>query len=993
MADPRAPRSLLDLPPVGGGLALAVEESQRYSVLSLLGVGAMGRVLRMWDERLGREVARKEPTEAGPAADRLRREILALLRLRHPAIPEVLDAGQDGLPWFTMPVFDGPNLADDLREHPKMRERHLHTVLIVAEALGHAHVRGVIHRDVKAEHVLLCDDGPRLIDWGLSQILSKEGEPARPGESRPGGVLGTPANMAPEQAAGAQVGPPADVWALGVLLVQVLTGRGLHAGFSEMEILQRLVAGRVPIPEVPVRFAPLVADALCIGPDNRIADAAVFAGRLRQILVQPLAARWGRVGASLLPIGLMVGLALGLYLGQFDPRRPPPALRESLLAQAQAAAQDGARAEAELLAAEVLAVDDSEEARSILSMWSRSPRPRMVWDTPVPPCAWPEVSPLGTQILCLEADTLVMNRVDPQNGTLAEDWHQPVAVMDAAFSGDGQRLLVMLKADQRRVVLDAATGGLLAQVSTIRGRSAQIHSVDPNFAGHFSPHGVFIVDLATGLEEELRFPEGDPQHRIVVAALGPQGQLALGRADGSLLIRPVGGESFEEVGKMDAEPYVLRFGPDGHSLGVGTVDGRVVVLDNGSRKRAIEAKLGQSLVRDLAFSTENAGRIAVVMEDGGTFLVEAGTVFPLPRSHDRSVRFGAAGRLLGMGRHLRMWEIPEQFRPEKLVAGDGVASLDVHGPSGRLGVGLASGEAWEWSLDAASPVIRLSVPGGGVVKDLAFSGVGDAAAVGGVLSDGVFVWVGREVGDLVGSNPFVTRAKGGGEPCGVSGLRRVGRLGTGDFWALPYGAGPILCRRTGQSWTLDRSLLVPGAVLSEGESNAQGTQAIFVDDRDDMLFRLDALPEPHLRRIGRWPEPLAVDISADGAFVVVADAAGLVVVDGQTAAVRKRLSFDGVERITDIAISPDDRLIAAGDLGGRVVVFDLPTGRRLGTLRGHSERIAALEFASPNLLVSGSWDDSVRLWDLDVLSAERSALVAELRETWGVPISEVLGGR
>jgi WD40 repeat protein len=135
-----------------------------------------------------------------------------------------------------------------------------------------------------------------------------------------------------------------------------------------------------------------------------------------------------------------------------------------------------------------------------------------------------------------------------------------------------------------------------------------------------------------------------------------------------------------------------------------------------------------------------------------------------------------------------------------------------------------------------------------------------------------------------------------------------------------------------------------------------------------------------------------VDISADGAFVVVADAAGLVVIDGQTAAVRERLTFDGVERITDIAISPDDRLIAAGDLGGRVVVFDLPTGRRLGTLRGHSERIAALEFASPNLLVSGSWDDSVRLWDLDVLSAERSALVAELRETWGVPISEVLGG-
>ncbi len=990
MADPRAPRSLLDLPPVGSGLALEVEESQRYSVISLLGVGAMGRVLRMWDERLGREVARKEPTDAGPAADRLRREILALLRLHHPAIPEVLDAGQDGLPWYTMPVFEGPTLADELRAHPKTRERHLQTVLIVAEALGHAHGRGVIHRDVKAEHVLLCEDGPRLIDWGLSQILSKEGEPARPGESRPGGVLGTPANMPPEQAAGAQVGPPADVWALGVLLVQVLTGRGLHAGFSEMEVLQRWVAGKVPIPEVPGPFAQLAADALCVSPEGRIPDGAVFADRLRNILAPSKGSRRSRGLPFLLPVGLLLSLVCGLYLGRFDPRRPPPALREALLAQAQAAAENGARAEAELLAAEVLALEESEEARSILAMWSRSPRPRLVWDAPVPECAWPVVSADGRQILCLEADTLKMLAVDPANGATRLHWAQPVAVADAAFSGDGKRLLVILKADQRRLVLDSASGALLAQVAMVRGRSAQVHSLDPKHSGHFSPHGVYLVDLDSGEEEEILFASGDPQTRVVAAALGPAGELVLGRADGVLLIRRVGQGQFEELGSLGQEPFCIRFAPNGAWVGVGTVAGRVGVLETRTGEVVLDVQRGTALVRDLAFADADPRRVAVVLEDGGTFLMEAGTISPLPRSYDRTVRFGPDGRLLGVGRHLRLWEIPKYLRPERLVAGDGVASLDVHGPEGRLGVGLASGEAWEWRLDGAIPVVRTAIPGGGVVKDVAFSAAGGAAAAGGVLSERLFAW------NEPGTDSFVgvpSEAADVPNPCELPGVRRIGRLGPGDFWALPYGAGPLLCHRVGQAWTIDRSLLVPGAVLSEGESNADGTRAIFVDDREDVLFRLDAAPKPQLHRIGRWPEPLAVDISSDGTFVVVADAGGLVEVDGHDVTLRQRLATDGLERITDVAISPDDRLIAAGDLGGRVMVFDRVSGRRLGVLRGHSERVAAVEFASEGLLVSGSWDDSVRLWDLSALRDDRLSLVENLRETWGVPISEVLGGQ
>ncbi len=214
-----------------------------YRILAPLGRGGMGEVWRAVDERLGREVALKT-IAAGldeAAFERFSREAETAARLRHPAIVAVYDVAKlpDGRPAIAYELVEGESLHQRItRAGPLPPREAARVVRELAEGLAVAHAAGVVHRDLKPANVLIERDGrARLTDFGLARDQAHQQSLTATGET-----VGTPAFMAPEQAVGDPVGPPADIYGLGAILYQPLAGRPPFSGGSVVEMLHRVVA-------------------------------------------------------------------------------------------------------------------------------------------------------------------------------------------------------------------------------------------------------------------------------------------------------------------------------------------------------------------------------------------------------------------------------------------------------------------------------------------------------------------------------------------------------------------------------------------------------------------------------------------------------------------------------------------------------------------------------------------------------------------------------
>jgi WD40 repeat protein len=228
----------------------------RYVVLSELGRGAMGVVLRAFDPTVGRPVAIKLILDPGAAAsiERFRREVTSAGRLRHPGIVAIHDSGEhQGRPFLVMELVEGGESFATLLERRAVDERRaLEIVRAVALALEHAHGHGVVHRDVKPANVLVEASGtPRLSDFGLARDTRAQASLTKTGD-----VLGTPSFMAPEQAGGESSkthGPPVDVYALGVILYLVLTGVLPFRAATPHALTKQIL---LDAPEPPRRLVP-----------------------------------------------------------------------------------------------------------------------------------------------------------------------------------------------------------------------------------------------------------------------------------------------------------------------------------------------------------------------------------------------------------------------------------------------------------------------------------------------------------------------------------------------------------------------------------------------------------------------------------------------------------------------------------------------------------------------------------------------------------------
>jgi tetratricopeptide (TPR) repeat protein len=272
-----------------------------YLIEQRVGSGGMGSVYRaLREDAYRQQVALKvirPGLDSAEVVRRFRSERQALADLDHPHIARLLDGGtlDDGRPYFVMEYIDGRPL-DRYAEGRQLgtRER-VGLVQAVCRAVQYAHERGVIHRDLKPDNVLVTADGtPKVTDFGLAKRLAGEAGPTQSGD-----ILGTPSYMAPEQAAGRnqEVGPAADVYALGALLYQLLTGRPPFRGEMPLETL-RQVLYEEPVP--PSRLHPKLArdlETVCLtclhkDPSKRYPSVQALAEDLRRFGAgEPIVAR------------------------------------------------------------------------------------------------------------------------------------------------------------------------------------------------------------------------------------------------------------------------------------------------------------------------------------------------------------------------------------------------------------------------------------------------------------------------------------------------------------------------------------------------------------------------------------------------------------------------------------------------------------------------------------------------------------------------------
>ena len=273
-----------------------------YELVEEIGRGGMGVVYKATQKSLGRTVAIKMLLRRDLASDadvrRFRSEAEAAAQLDHPGIVSVYEVGEwDGLPFYSMQYIEGTTLSRRLAAGPLPARESARLLASVAEAVETAHARGVLHRDLKPSNILIDRDGaPHVSDFGLAKRIE-----ADMSVTHTGAIVGTPCYMAPEQAAGSRgdVGTTSDVWSLGAILYQMLTGRPPFQAANPMDTLLAVLETDPPMPRLinaaVDRDLEMIALKTLQKPQElRYASAHALAVDLRCYLAgEPIAARRG----------------------------------------------------------------------------------------------------------------------------------------------------------------------------------------------------------------------------------------------------------------------------------------------------------------------------------------------------------------------------------------------------------------------------------------------------------------------------------------------------------------------------------------------------------------------------------------------------------------------------------------------------------------------------------------------------------------------------
>ncbi len=289
-----------------------------YDILSVVGNGGMGIVYQATQVRLGRVVALKMILAAGATPRDLARfqeEARAVAALQHPNIVQVFETGEaGGRPYLALEFVRGGSLAQHLKGQPAAPRRAAELAVVLARAVQHAHENGIVHRDLKPANILLDPDGtPKVADFGLAKRLNDDS-----GFTQTGTVVGSPSYMPPEQAVGdvKAVGPHSDIYSLGAILYELLTGRPPFRGETILQTIQQ-VSEHPPVPPAALQpGVPRDLEVICLKcleklPGERYRTAAALADDLGRFLAgEPIHAK---------PPSVFGAMARNIRRGNFHP--------------------------------------------------------------------------------------------------------------------------------------------------------------------------------------------------------------------------------------------------------------------------------------------------------------------------------------------------------------------------------------------------------------------------------------------------------------------------------------------------------------------------------------------------------------------------------------------------------------------------------------------------------------------------------------------------
>ena len=995
---PAPPTAVAADPPFGGAIG-------RFRIERELGQGGFGVVFLAHDPEMARRVALKLPKAGALLTADLRRRFLgearAAARLDHPNLVPVFEAGEAaGVCYIAAAYCEGPTLRRWLDEGnaPTDPRRAARLAMVLARAIEHMHVRGLLHCDLKPSNVLLArpadgDDGgaggadpvPRVTDFGLARLteaVAIDSTAMRP--------WGTPPYMAPEQIRQdrAAIGPATDVYALGAILCELLTGRPPHEGGSVWDLLRAVVvepptSPRQVRPAVPRDLDAITLRCLEKRPDRRYRDAAALAADLERFLdrrptvARPLgpvrrSARWARrhpgiasvtaMGLLLLAVSLVASAVLLRTVRDLDRANLAAAsaltserrhVYDATLALAQQELDRGRAAQAQRLLRELMPGPGQDDLRDFAwhYLWRQSRLDRTVLDALFPGTAARVSAGDGVLLAISEDEAAALWRIERPSpgGAVAIDRVRPRfrpdrppvlgdAPADAALLPDG-RLVVL--------VHEAGAPGLSA-VAVATGRTVATAATPPIHHDGFraSPDGTAI---AFGIQHT---------QSLVRRAL-PIGD---GRALAALGVGDARDLAFTADRRRIAAAAVV--GPEWTDCALVLWDvatGVCLVRSAGPIGPAVDA------------SPRPGGPIATATPGGVVQLRDAlsGKVtatLPAPELPPgrrsrlvRSLAFSPDGRRLvaAYDRLAILWDV-ESRRPVATL--DDLASW-VHcaaflpGWPGEIALGIYTGEVIVWHTE---PVAEAIVPGGhddevwGVAYD---PGGRTFASIGGDRV--VKLWnaaTGRERVALPGHREW---------PSAIA-YHPGGRLlATADY------GGEVLI------WDAEAARLVHRIEAHEHRVRALAFSpdgrllATGGYDREIRLW-LAATGRP-MGVLGRHDgEVRGLAFTPDGELLVSAGKDGWVVaweVDRRRPRHRLEATIDS----TCVAVAPDGRTAASGDIRGAVTLWDLERGRRLSSLSAlHSEEVSALAFGPDGRGLATAGQDGVVML-VDVATGRRTS--------------------
>jgi serine/threonine protein kinase len=454
-----------------------------YETVAHIGAGGMGEVYRARDTRLGRDVAIK--TSKRTFDDRFQREAHAIAALNHPNVCTLYDVGPD---YLVMEYVEGQSLSERIREGALPEPEAMAAAMQIAAALEAAHEKGIVHRDLKPANIKIKPDGQvKVLDFGLAKVTSAVDSSGGDPENSPtftgqggtaiGVVLGTAAYMAPEQARSQAVDKRADIWAFGVVLWEMVTGRRPFQGDTASDSIAAVLKDDPAWEEVPQRLRPLLRRCLEKDPRRRlhdIADARLWLEESPHTTTPPplwRAARLMLAAGVLCLVASIAGVGLMLWRGSRSPAHDQESIQFSITAPTGTRFTTRAAVSPNGRSIVFVAASATSENRLYLhDLGSASTRPVAGTEG----AEWPFWAPDNRSVAFTAGGKLKR---------IAVDGGPPIALCDASPSsagvwGRGGYILLGFPDGLWRI---PDSGGSPERITTVDGARGEIHHGSPQF--------------------------------------------------------------------------------------------------------------------------------------------------------------------------------------------------------------------------------------------------------------------------------------------------------------------------------------------------------------------------------------------------------------------------------------------------------------------------------------------------------------------------------